>query len=161
MSEEKKKARAAKKVKKKKVPEIEDPVVLPPGFWLFMLALPIFAALVTYVFRDEPRSPQDEAVAAQQSAPVPEQERAVTRYNSGLPRRAGTQHVPETISEERLKACDFGDWIGKRLNTRVLKAYLGHYRVISAGYEVRPANDPKMINIEVDKRTIVTRIWCG
>ncbi|HBR68539.1 MAG TPA: hypothetical protein DEA55_04090, partial [Rhodospirillaceae bacterium] len=70
----------------------------------------------------------------------------------------------ETIPMEKLKACDFADWVGKPLPRPLLKRHMLPYRVIVPGSgtgKVPPGGSPLVLNIEVDRQEIVTKVWCG
>ena len=161
MSEEKENPKGAnkgaKEVKKKKAPE--ESVTLPPGFWLFLLALPVFSVLVTYVFRDGPL-PKIKTESPAQSELIAKDSRTLSRIIHS-PQRVTRPPPLEKISIARLKACDFEDWIGKPLKKAVLKRHLLPHRVIVAGYEVKPTGNPLALSIEVNENLIVTKVWCG
>ncbi|GJL84288.1 MAG: hypothetical protein DHS20C02_00630 [Micavibrio sp.] len=156
MSEEKNPEKVKKKKKEKK-PEV--PVILPPAFWLALLALPVLYALGAYIFRDdEPLPPENQVVVVQEPAPSATPSSSRARYSSRR-RKAEVQ----TISAEQVKACAFDDWIGRPVKANLLRRSGFAYRLISAGYgdTVRPTGDPMALNVEVGEGNIVTKVWCG
>ncbi len=152
-----------KKPKRERPPE--KPVVIPPAVWLGLLLVPFLYLLVQYVFQDDPPpQPQPEAAPAsvqQADSPVPAKEAPVGRWGG----RGGAVAPPEEIiSMDKLKACDFDDWVGKPLPRPLLKRHMLPYRVIVPGSgtgKVPPGGSPLVLNIEVDRQEIVTKVWCG
>ena len=152
----------AKKPKRERPPE--TPVVIPPAVWLGLLLVPFLYLLVQYIFRDDPQQQQPEAAPAVQQQQA--QEAVAPAPVAAVARGRGGAVAPpeETIPMAKLNACDFDDWVGKPLPRALLKRHLLPYRVILPGSgtgKVPPGGSPLVLNIEVDRQEIVTKVWCG
>ncbi len=126
-----------------------------PTLWLVLLAIPVVLALLSAMF-----SGGWDAEPGIVESVVPQQQVQTQKASRYQPQRGQIAPPEETISLEKIKACDFGDWIGKPLKKALLKRHDKPYRVVVAGGDIKPSGNPLVLTIEIDSG-VVTRVWCG
>lgn len=57
--------------------------------------------------------------------------------------------------------CNYDGWVGEKVDEPAVESMGRPYRILAPGAMMTMDHNPKRINVEHDKKMIVTRVWCG
>jgi hypothetical protein len=67
----------------------------------------------------------------------------------------------DVVTGEAKPACEFHDWIGKRVNEAAIKATKRPYRIVAPGQPVTMEYSAERINVMVNPMNMVVQVTCG
>jgi hypothetical protein len=143
-----------------------DLKVRNPWPWLIMAAVPLFLGIV--IMLRQPDAPTVTERAAAVSPKVLWKERIDAKTKSGVPNVRtipGTDRPAVALQpEEKDYPCDFAPWVGMRMEEDILQAVRQvnrPYRILLPGAPMTMDFSPARINFDVNKKNVITRVWCG
>lgn len=122
-----------------------------PVFMLILICVPIcFALLNLLLAKPEGEAPQPVAVAQEESV-APGRRLYAEQKEASYP----------VISAAQSQACDFQSWVGRPYSMEALRGLDRPYRFLVPGASGLKVENPARVNLEVDDRGTIIRIWCG
>ncbi len=149
-------------------PALRKANFLNPALLLFLVLLPLVLAVFVAVIRPSAEEMPRPAVvqAVPSSAPVAEAPGVVEDHDASPGDAAGSGDTEVASGQGRGGAvvCGFQELVGQKADPGIiekLKATGNPYRLLGPGSMITMDFNASRINLDVDDKSVIRRVWCG